>query len=372
MLGKAGYMGIKVFPPQESILDYTNPEQGELNPWYWLYQPVSYKLVSRMGSAEDLRNMIDTCRSNGVRVYADAVVNHMAGNGNDMFPNHCSGSVYWGGKNSSGLTPWWSQGFAFQNWEVTGERPGMEAPAVPYGPLDFHCARSLNSWTDGFILNYGWLVNLADLNTESDYVRQRIADYFTSLLGMGFSGFRIDAAKHISPKNLAAIFAKLKANMGGRLPEDFITYLEVIIGGEKDLLMCQSNDYNYGQNFADFMKQAGLSDDEVYKVKIWESDYPKEFPLCGWPIPSERYAIQLDCHDDQFPGSSSRDMGDTGSILVKEKNVDRHRNFNTQMFTRTDGNWQIKLLLSSYTFRESKGAYSFPDGHSDCSKCTTP
>lgn len=40
-------------------------------------------------------------------------------------------------------------------------------PGVPYGPNDFHCARSLNSWTDGFILNYGWLVNLADLNTES-------------------------------------------------------------------------------------------------------------------------------------------------------------------------------------------------------------
>jgi alpha-amylase len=48
---------------------------------------------------------------------------------------------------------------------------------------------------------------------------------------MGFSGFRIDAAKHISPPNLAAIFAKFKKNLGGSIPEDFITYLEVIIGG---------------------------------------------------------------------------------------------------------------------------------------------
>ena len=37
------------------------------------------------------------------------------------------------------------------------------------------------------------------------------------------------------------------------------------------------------------------------------------------------------------------------------------------MFSRTDGNWKIKLLLSSYTFIESKQAYGFPDGHSDCS-----
>ena len=108
----------------------------------------------------------------------------------------------------------------------------MEFPAVPYGPNDFHCARSLNSWTDGFIMNYGWLVNLSDLNTETDYVRQRIADYITELISMGISGIRIDAAKHISPKNLAAIFAKLKVNLGGALTPDFTTYLEVILGGE--------------------------------------------------------------------------------------------------------------------------------------------
>jgi alpha-amylase len=49
-LGQMGWMGVKVFPPQESILDYEHPENGEMNPWYWLYQPVSYKLQSRMGS----------------------------------------------------------------------------------------------------------------------------------------------------------------------------------------------------------------------------------------------------------------------------------------------------------------------------------
>jgi len=47
------------------------------------------------------------------------------------------------------------------------------------------------------------------------------------------------------------------------------------------------------------MKEAGLSDDDINKVKIWSSDYPKEFPICGnWVIPSERLAIELDCHDD--------------------------------------------------------------------------
>ena len=52
----------------------------------------------------------------------------------------------------------------------------------------------------------------------------------------------MDAAKHIQPESLAAIFAKVKDNLGGGdLPEDFITYLEVLIGGEKDLLFCDES-----------------------------------------------------------------------------------------------------------------------------------
>ncbi|CAK80989.1 unnamed protein product (macronuclear) [Paramecium tetraurelia] len=66
MIAKAGYMGVKVFPPQESILDYEHPENGELNPWYWLYQPVSYRLNSRMGTVEELRKMINTCQIKGI------------------------------------------------------------------------------------------------------------------------------------------------------------------------------------------------------------------------------------------------------------------------------------------------------------------
>lgn len=109
---------------------------------------------------------------------------------------------------------------------------------------------------------------------------------------MGISGIRTDAAKHISPDNLAAIYSKLKDNTGGSLPEDFTAYLEVIIGGEAGLLMCGDGSYSYGKYFEGAMRKAGLSDADIYKIKIWSSDYPKEHPICGsWVIPSERYAI---------------------------------------------------------------------------------
>jgi len=61
-------------------------------------------------------------------------------------------------------------------------------------------------------------------------------------------------------------------------------------------------------------------------------------------------------------------MGDKGSVLIKEKNVGKHRSFEQQLFYRTDGNWQIKLVLSSYTFMNN-GAAGIPDGMSDCAAC---
>lgn len=89
---------------------------------------------------------------------------------------------------------------------------------------------------------------LSDLDTESEFVRERIAAYITDLIGIGFSGHRIDAAKHIKPESLTEIISKVKRNLGGELPADYITWMEVLIGGEKDLLMCNDGDYNYGKS----------------------------------------------------------------------------------------------------------------------------
>ena len=273
----AGYMAVKVFPVGEHILTYDTVEDGELNPWWFIYQPVSYRLSSRGGTKKQFKNMINTCRRLGVRVYADAVINHMSGNGNDMYPDHRNNAgscVHWGPKAGSAGSPWYTPGWQFENNPFTGKRPGLEFPAVPYTPSDFHCERSLNSWTDPDILNRGWLTGLTDLNTEKEYVQQRIADFITSILSMGVSGIRVDAAKHIQPLDLAQIFKKLKDNLGGgELPDDFTAYLEVLFGGEKDLLMCGGGDYSFGKPFVNKMKAAGLSDGDILKIKIWGSDY---------------------------------------------------------------------------------------------------
>ncbi|RLN91506.1 hypothetical protein BBJ28_00019917 [Nothophytophthora sp. Chile5] len=370
-LGKAGYMGVKINPPQESVLTDAWPQSGQRNPWYFVYQPVSYRLYSRLGTRAQLRAMIQTCRSNGVRVYADAVVNHMTGGGNDILSHrYASGSscVTWGAKSSAKQSPYYTHSYTYGANDYTGARPALEYPAVPFGPTDFHCERTLNSWTDPLQLETGWLVGLTDLNTEKTYVRERIAQYFVDLLGIGFSGLRLDALKHIGPVDAGAIYGLLSKYMGGSLPADFISWGEVIMGGEASLLACDSSSgYNFYTGLDAEYAANGISATDIAKLKIWSSDYPKEFPICGsWILPSSRFVIQNDDHDQQNDGSSSRDMGDSGSVLIKDKDVAKHRSFEVSLFSRTDADWQIKVVLSSYTFF-SNGAAGFPDGYSDCS-----
>ena len=252
-----------------------------MNPWYFMYQPVSNRLMGRMGTRDQLRSMIMTCRKANVRVYADAVVNHMVGSGNDGNPYHRDGNCnYWGEKNTSitdGPSPFFTQGFVYEPNENTRLSPSQEFPAVPYGPTDFHCERALNSWTDPLDLNAGWLTGLVDLNTEMSNVQQRIADYITDLLGIGFSGIRLDAAKHIQPDDLVAIFSKLKVNLGGSLPADFVVWMEVLLGGEADMLLCNTDSgYNYATYFSNALAAAGFTSTEIDQLKIWYSAYPKE------------------------------------------------------------------------------------------------
>ncbi len=69
-LGPAGYARVVTSPPQEHIV-------GE--EWWTAYQPVSYRVESRLGTREQFAAMVETCHDAGVDVWADAVVNHMTG-----------------------------------------------------------------------------------------------------------------------------------------------------------------------------------------------------------------------------------------------------------------------------------------------------
>ncbi len=71
VLGPAGYEGVQISPPSEHI-SYTGT-------WWSVYQPVSFEnFTTQTGSEKDLKHMIRECRKAGVKVFADAVLNHRA------------------------------------------------------------------------------------------------------------------------------------------------------------------------------------------------------------------------------------------------------------------------------------------------------
>ncbi|KAM5359334.1 hypothetical protein ACJA88_015160 [Fusarium oxysporum] len=244
----------------------------------------------------------------------------MSGNGNNIQNHRNTDCSLYTGHNSTARSPFYTWGQTYLINPFSGTRPTVEFPAVPYGPTDFHC--------------------LTDLNSEKPYVQDRVATYLVDVLSLGASGFRVNAAKHIGPAMMAQIYKRVKQKLGGgNFPADFISWNEVILGGKKDLLAYSGGEWSWYTNFDNVLSAAGLSSTDIAKIKIWSSDYPKEFPACGsWVIPASRFAIQNDDHDQQSPGSSSRDIGDSGSILIKDKDISKHQAFEVQLFSRTDGN----------------------------------
>ncbi len=201
VLGPAGYGGVQVAPPEDSTT-------ASGHPWWEVYQPVDYNLTSRMGNEAQFKAMVSTCRAAGVKVYVDAVINHMTGQGSSSY-----GGV-------TGYTKY--------------DYPGL------YSSADFHnypadCAESddqIHNWDDYNEVTHCELSDLSDLRTESDYVRTEIAGYLNKLIGYGVSGFRVDAAKHIGETDLAAIEGKLDTTADGTAP---YVAQEVIPGGTGQL-----------------------------------------------------------------------------------------------------------------------------------------
>jgi len=195
VLGPAGYDGVQVAPPQNSVKRTAlgNGSDTVLHPWWEVYQVVSYDLRSRMGTEAQFRRMVKTCRRAGVKVYVDAVINHTTGQGNTSY----AGIDY---------TPYHYDG--------------------TYGPQDFHVNAGECPSSDGGIQDFNakaqvWncnLVGLEDLRTGTDHVQDELAAYLNKLIRYGVSGFRVDAAKHMPQDDLDAIYSRLHKTKDGVQP----------------------------------------------------------------------------------------------------------------------------------------------------------
>ena len=378
-LGIAGYLGVKIFSPQETILSSIITEGQTLNPWWYGTQIVSFKYDARAGNQKQLKKITQRCRAHNVRVYAEIVINHMTGDGNDVNPYHYNGEPpcnVWGPKPGSGGSPFYNTAFQVQNNYYTNQPPGIEYPAVPYFPSDFHCSRSIENWDDPFELCFGYLAGLQDVNTEKEYPQRRIATYIVDLLSIGVSGVTIANGRHIPNYDWAKIFKYVKEYLGNKLPTDFFAII-ILENASVDMIMCDGEGYlDFGETFTNRLKAEGFKDSEILQIKFWfkgclagEDDLGKYEPSCGAEIEADlkfdvqRWTVSLEYSDDI-------NKGDTGyNIYIKHQNIQEHKNILiNNMFLNPRFNYAIRFVFTSYSVADINGV---PDGKSERSFCSS-
>jgi len=195
-LGPNGIGAVQVSPPSEHALLAGFP-------WWQRYQTVSYGLErSRSGDRGEFEAMVARCRSAGVGIYVDAVVNHM----------------------TAQTTGTGSAGTVYTKYDY----PGLYDETSFHQP---HCTIASDDYgSSADNVQRCELLGLADLDTGSDAVRRRIAGYLSELVEIGVAGFRIDAAKHVAPEDLAAIFGLVDEAVPEPAPYYFLEVIDP--GGE--------------------------------------------------------------------------------------------------------------------------------------------
>lgn len=253
-LGELGFDWVLTSPPQEHIV---RPE------WWVHYQPVSYELESRLGTRAEFASMVATCAEHDVDIVVDAVINHMTG------------------QNSPGVG--WA-GSPFEHYSY----PGI------WGPDDFHrCTESpsgdIIDYRDAAEVQTCELVNLADLRTGEPRVRERLRAYLDDLLSLGVAGFRIDAAKHMAPEDIAAIVDGMPA--GTRIYQEVIRGLSEPVQPEQYVTNGHLWEFTYARTVTSMIDSGRLNPDVVFGPE-------------GGSLPSEQAISFVDNHDTERNGET--------------------------------------------------------------------
>ncbi|XP_026327828.1 alpha-amylase 1-like [Hyposmocoma kahamanoa] len=280
-LGPNGYGGVQISPPSENLII-----RAYNRPWWERYQPISYRLITRSGNEQQFTSMVRRCNNAGVRIYVDAIINHMTGTWNE--------NVGTGGSTAN-----------FGNWHY---------PAVPYGRNDFNSPHCVIQPGD-----YGCcadrvrnceLSGLKDLNQGTEYVRGQIVGFMNRLIELGVAGFRIDAAKHMWPGDLRIIYDRLhNLNTAHGFPSGARPYIyqEVIdIGNEA----VSRNEYTPLAPVTEFRFGIELSRAFLRQTQLrWLYNWGPQWNL----LASDVALVFIDNHDNQ------RGHGAGGDILTYKR-----------------------------------------------------
>lgn len=253
---------VEVSPPQESI-------QG--TQWWTSYQPVSYKLDSKLGTEAEFASMIKQCSAAGVNVIADVVLNQTTGS--DVAKGEQAGVA---GSKYNGST---------------GDYPGFATKQYPDGitAADFHsCDKNISNYTNQQEVQECRLSSMWDFNSESEKVQDIQSDYLVKLWNLGVRGFRMDAVKHIHTDSMKAIKEKFAKKIGQNAND--IYWIQEVIGNSSEAAGIQPGNYVQNGTVTEFGFKSEMNQyfkDKVAKLKglneRLSKDLPPRTPTCSSP-----------------------------------------------------------------------------------------
>ena len=293
-LGPMGYDAVQLSPATENAV-------VEGRPWWERYQPASYLIDNRSGDRDAFADMVRRCNGAGVEVYADVILNHMTG-------------LY------SGVG---TAGSEFGEYEY----PGL------YGYDDFHhCTLTDNGriqdWNDPAQVQRCMLLDLVDLATQQEDVRERLAAHLNDLLSLGVTGLRLDAARHVDPVDLAAIL--------DRLDREVFIYSEVVdpqppVWSEPYYPFGVVTNFLYSQALGPAFYEGRLAD-----LHGSDAGAGPDFPL-----PSAESLVFVDNHDNQ--------RGRHGEHIVTHRDGDLYDLATAFMLAHPFG---VTRVMSSFAFED--------------------
>lgn len=157
--------------------------------WWKLYQPYDFSIGNRLGNKEDLINLCNRAKEEGIKIIADVVINHVAGKDNGEIRPHEKVNERLLGENflkdSNCIDDWENR------WQVTHRSIGVPT-----------------------------------LNTYNYDVQLLAIDFLNELIDCGVNGFRFDSAKNIAlPEEDCSFWINV---LDGLKEKNLFNYAEVI------------------------------------------------------------------------------------------------------------------------------------------------
>ncbi len=180
----------------------------------------------------------------------------------------------------------------------------LQFPAVPYSPSDFHCCHcsecptgscDIEDYRVSSQVRNCRLVKLVDLDLDRHHVIDKLVDYFNDLVKMGVAGFRVDACKHMWPRNLEILYGKVR-RLNRRWFKDAhrpLFYNEVIDQGGEEI---KTRDYLHLGKVTEFKYSVEIG--RCFRGKN-QLQYLRNFGRDWGFLPDRHALVFVDNHDNQ-------------------------------------------------------------------------